>query len=162
MIFDSIVEWFKDLRTGMYLAKLRRQNLDRMSYDESIMQRMMERQLAWNNQTTRNSDLIRGPNPFTAHEVNDTIQRSSDEDVQDDGYEYSHGRTGYRIVNKIDSYGKIIGMWTRYELFYFSLKQSKDHIFYENFIYMSTDGLRLHDHQVEIDGVDLYDCNDSY
>jgi hypothetical protein len=72
-----------------------------------------------------------------------------------DGDEWSNGPdNGYKIIKRVDAGGKAIGICTRWEVFYFMMK-NKDDQSYNNFLYLSTDGISKHDWHVEVIGIDL-------
>jgi len=136
------MEWIKnylsDIKITWSLVRYKRQKQNLFQYQQYQEMRSSQRSEMWNQEYNR---------------VYDASGELFSQD-QDDEYEYSNGNTGHRIKRKIDAGGKSIGMYSRWDLFYFGMKNISATP-YASFIYLSTDGVSKHDGNVEVIGVDL-------
>jgi hypothetical protein len=147
-----MIQWFRnylsDIKTAWMLVQYKRRSSCESLLDRDHDIRSQRRAQLWQEQRINDSGLSDIHVPYR------DLSAYMFQDQEDDGYEYSNGATGYQIKRKIDAIGKSIGMYVRWDLFYFGIKD-KDERSYNSFIYLSTDGISKHDWSIEIIGVDI-------
>lgn len=155
MIFQWIKDYINDIKISWMMVRYKRSRDNSFSYDyiQDRDLRLQQRQEMWVGQNQiyqamNNYNTQVGGHGGNGYSVYGSGGGGSNE-------EWSNGPdNGYKIRKRIDAGGKAIGVCTRWDLFYFMVKD-KDEESYNHLIYLSTDGFSKHDWQVEIIGVDL-------
>jgi len=151
MIFQWIKDYINDIKISWMMVRYKRSKNSSYAYDQYMMSRMEQRQNLWSN------DHIHVMNNYNAQfqAAGGGNGGAYGTGGGASGDEWSNGPdNGYKIIKRVDAGGKAIGICTRWDLFYFMMKD-KDELKYNNFIYLSTDGISKHDWHVEVIGIDL-------
>jgi len=157
MIFQWIKNYISDIKIAWMLVRYKRCNTYTIDYEQSLIQRAQSHQEMWMEPSQFHQAINNYNTQVGGHGGNGYIGYTGGigGSVGSSGDEWSNGPdNGYKIIKRVDAGGKAIGIFTRWELFYFMMK-NKDDQSYDNFIYLSTDGLSKHDWHVEVIGVDM-------
>jgi hypothetical protein len=147
-----MIQWIKnylsDIKTTWMLVRYKRRNSYDYLRDQDL--RLQHRSQMWQQERINDSGL--SDTHISYRDGSGELFQFQDQG--DDESEYSSGNVGYKIRKKVNAGGKSVGIYTQWDLFYIGMKDINEQI-YNNFIYLSTDGISKHDWSAEIIGVDL-------
>jgi hypothetical protein len=153
-----MIQWIRnylsDIKITWMLVRYKRRNTyDYLQQDQDL--RAQHRAQMWQQERVHNSRINDSISDIHVPYRDTSSELFPQNDDEDDGYEYSNGTTGMRIVKRIDAGSKAIGLCRRFEDLFYVMTKNIDERSYHNFIYLDKDGMDKRDFDVEIIGVDL-------